>query len=150
MTAPVQRRRTPKRKFETGGSSAERIDESQWIKPEADLGPPPVSLAPITMSSLTDADVGLPDDPLAQERAERFIAAAIAYRFKQQSLAREAARLASAEKLFPGTTVAVEVPDDAVTLIAPTDVLDEVDQGILRELRRLTARSPSRWRVAAA
>ncbi|AYO82687.1 hypothetical protein [Methylobacterium brachiatum] len=99
---------------------------------------------------ITDADLGMPQNDAAQEKAETFIRAVIGHRLREEAKARDAARLVAARSLAPGPTIAVEVPDDGLDLIDATDVLDDVDQGILRELRSLTARPPSQWRVAAA
>lgn len=101
--------------------------------------------APITLPTvgsrppLADEDIGLKLNPGAQARAEAFIRAAIGYRLHLEDKARKAARLAAAVRIAPGPTVAVEVPDESVELIYPTDVLSEVDRGIYRELVRLTA-----------
>lgn len=110
---------------------------------------------PITMPTppdrgITDESLGLTRNDAAQLKAEGWLTVVLAQQLRDEAKARDAARLASAEKLAPGPTIAVEVPDDSVALIAPTDQLNDIDQGILRELRRLTAMPPSRWRAAAA
>ncbi|CAO4169544.1 hypothetical protein [Methylorubrum aminovorans] len=79
------------------------------------------------MRMLTDEDVGLPHDPIAQERAEEFIRAAISYRLKMKAKAK------------PVSILAVEVPieDESITILdVPADVLD----GIAAELRRIAER----------
>ncbi len=87
----------------------------------------------------------MPTDDAAQAKAERYIMAAIGHRLHIEAKAREAARLADAARIAPGPTVAVEVPDDALSLISPTDVLTETDQAIYRELRRLEAMPLPKW-----
>ena len=76
-----------------------------------------------TMRMMTDADVGLPNDPVAQLRAEEAIRAAISYRLRQEA---------------KGATIqAVEVPiaDESITILdVPANVLD----GIATELRRIS------------
>ena len=122
------------------------------LRSDRENGMVPITL-PVVGSRpvLTDDDVGLKPNPCAQARAEAFIRAAIGHRLHVEEKAREAARLAAATRIAPGPTVALEVPDDALALIYPTDVLSEVDRGIYRELIRLTARPPmgSRKRPAA-
>lgn len=86
-----------------------------------------VTLPPVTIleSPVSDADIDLPDDPVAQERAERFLAAAYAYQRHQAA---------------KHQVVHVEVDDDALHL-------DHVDlKGIGDELQRIADRPPSRWR----
>ncbi|WP_461658807.1 hypothetical protein [Methylorubrum aminovorans] len=71
--------------------------------------------------------MGLPDDPIAQQRAEEAIRAAIAYRLRQETKAK------------PAPIQAVEVPldDDSLSIRdVPADVLD----GIASELRRIASR----------
>nr|WP_321182366.1 hypothetical protein [Methylobacterium sp. Leaf122] len=93
------------------------------------LAPRPKSTKAVTMPTrtltmLTDADCGLPDDPLAQLRAEEAIRAAISYRLRQEAKAK------------PAPIMAVQVPldDESITIRdVPADVLD----GIASELRRL-------------
>jgi hypothetical protein len=90
----------------------------------------PVTLPPVTIleSPITDADLDLPDDPIAQERAERFLAAAYAYQRRQ------------AEKAKPAQVVNIEVDDAALHL-------DHVDlKRIGEELQRIATRPPAKWR----
>lgn len=108
-------------------------------------------MAPITLPAvgsrpvLTDEELNLRGGPGAQMRAEAYLKAAYAYRLREAALAQEAARLAAAARIAPGPTVAVEVPDDALALISPTDVLTETNQAIYRELRRLEAMPLPKW-----
>lgn len=76
------------------------------------------------MRMLSDEDVGLPHDPIAQERAEEFIRAAIGYRLRQEAKAK------------PAVIQAVEIPiaDDALSI---RDVPADVLEGIAVELRRI-------------
>lgn len=108
-------------------------------------GEQPVTLPPVTMSTITDSDIGLKDDPIAQEKAERYLMAVLANQRHQEQKARAAQRLASAQKLIPGPTVHIEIPDESVLLENPTDQLSETDRAIYRELKRLEARPPFRW-----
>lgn len=83
-----------------------------------------VTMPTRTMTMLSDADCGLPDDPIAQLRAEEAIRAAISYRLKQEAKAK------------PAPIMAVQVPldDESITILdVPADVLD----GIASELRRI-------------
>ncbi|OHV16229.1 hypothetical protein BK022_13580 [Methylorubrum extorquens] len=108
------------------------IHRRRSAPPAALLAPRPVSttavsLAPVTTYVLTDADVGLPDDPIAQQRAEEAIRAAISYRLKHEAKAK------------PAPIRAVEVPlaDESITILdVPANVLD----GIGAELRRIASR----------
>ncbi len=107
------------------------VRPSQRPKPAAfAYSPPPasVTLAPVTTTDLTDADLGLPVDPFAQESAERTIRAAISYRMKQDAAVRHAQTR---------TSVTVNVPDDALSF---GDVAADDLAGISAELRRLAAR----------
>ncbi|CAM3270784.1 hypothetical protein JHFBIEKO_4801 [Methylobacterium mesophilicum] len=128
----------PKRKLPTG---AHAHIESRNL---------PITMPSIPDRGIDDESLGLTRNDAAQLKAEGWLTVVLAQQLRDEAKARDAARLASARSLAPGPTIAVEVPDDAVALLAPTDVLDDVDQGILRELRRLTARPPTRWRAAAA
>lgn len=108
------------------------------------------TVAPITMPvtafrEITDEMLGMPRNDAAQLKAENYLVVAFAHRMHQEMKARAAKRLASAEKLIPGPTIHVEIPDQSVTLIEPTDQLDETDQGILRELKRLEALPLPTW-----
>ncbi len=73
---------------------------------------------------LSDAECGLPEDPIAQQRAEEFIRAAISYRLKTEANAK------------PAVIQAVEIPiaDDALSI---RDVPADVLEGIAVELRRI-------------
>ena len=78
-----------------------------------------------TMTVLSDAECGLPDDPIAQQRAEEAIRAAISYRLRQEAKA--------------ATIQAVEIPieDESIFILdVPADVLN----GIAAELRRIASR----------
>lgn len=95
-----------------------------------------VSLAAVTTACLTDADIGLPDDPIAQQRAEEAIRAAISYRLRQEAKAK------------PAPVQAIEVPldDDSLSIRdVPADVLD----GIASELRRIASRPATAIRSGA-
>ena len=81
-----------------------------------------------TMRMMTDEECGLTPDPIAQERAEEFIRAAISYRLKQEARAK------------PAPIMAVEVPLDDQS-IAIRNVPDNVLDGIADELRRIANRS---------
>ncbi len=76
------------------------------------------------MTVLTDEDVGLTPDPIAQERAEEYIRAAISYRLKAQA------------KATPIQAVEIPVADESISILdVPADVLD----GIAAELRRIAS-----------
>lgn len=95
---------------------------------------PPPTLPQTAFRDITDEMIGLPHDPVAQERAERFIRAAIAHRLHVEQKAAETA-----------TVVNVEVPDDALHLSHVTD------RDIHRELIRLASRpARDRKRTGAA
>lgn len=119
----------PKKKFNWSVYPTNRRRRSV---PAALLAPRPVSTKRVTMPegnlrTMTDAECGLPDDPVAQQRAEEAIRAASAYRLKQEA------------KGKPAPIQAVEVPveDDALSIRdVPADVLD----GIAAELRRIAER----------
>ncbi len=111
------------------------------ILAEAEIIAVPVTLAPATVTGgLTDADVGLPADPVAQLRAETFLKAAIAYRMREEERARQLARAAALAVPANVPVMHVEVPDEAMLLIDPTDRLSPEDTAILAELRRLAGR----------
>lgn len=79
-----------------------------------------------TLRMMTDAECGLPEDPVAQTAAETFIAAWIGWQMKQEAKAQAQTDL----------TQAVEIPvaDDSLFIRdVPADVLD----GIATELRRI-------------
>lgn len=106
-------------------------------EPETAESPAPakITLAPATVTGgLSDEDIGLPRDDVAQEGAERFLRAAYAFRL------REAEKEAARQRLLPGPTVHVEIPDDSVALVSPTNHLSPLDVEILRELKRLARR----------
>lgn len=93
------------------------------------VGGAPITLPAVgTGPSLTDEDMGLEPDPVAQARAEAFIRAAIAYRLHQDAKAAETGRKAAP------TAVHVEVPD------ADLHLSHVVDRGIHQELVRLASR----------
>lgn len=52
---------------------------------EAEVTVAPVSLAPITFTDISDSDIGLKPDPIAQERAERWLMAAIAFQNRRKA-----------------------------------------------------------------
>ncbi|MCP2080825.1 UNVERIFIED_ORG: hypothetical protein J2W74_002011 [Methylorubrum zatmanii] len=86
-----------------------------------------VTMPTRTMTMLTDAECGLPEDPVAQIRAEEAIRAAISYRLRQEA------------KASPVQIQAVEIPieDESITILdVPVEVLD----GIAAELRRIVSR----------
>jgi hypothetical protein len=100
---------------------------------ETEITAAPVTLAPATTSGgITDSDVGLPHDDVAQERAERFLRNV--YAFQMREAAKEDAR----QRLFPDLTVHEEVPDESFTLMRPTDRLTPIEAGIVAELFRLS------------
>ncbi|QIJ76946.1 hypothetical protein GU700_21610 [Methylobacterium sp. NI91] len=89
-----------------------------------------VTLPAVTTHCLNDADIGLPEDPVAQQRAEEAIRAAISYRLRQEAKAK------------PALIQAVEVTldDDSLSIRdVPADVLD----GIASEPRRIAYRPSS-------
>lgn len=97
-------------------------------------GPAKITLPEVgAWPALTDADVGLTDDPVAQDRAERMIRAAVGYRLHEEAKTREAARKAA---------VYVQVDDDALFLA------HRVDRDIHRELVRLTSNASRSRKVA--
>lgn len=108
-------------------------------------------MAPITLPAvgsrpvLTDEELNLRGGPGAQMRAEAYLKAAYAYRLREEAKAHEAAVRAAAVRLMPGPTVHVEVPDEAVALISPTDQLDATDTAILAEMQRIAAMGLPRW-----
>ncbi|AWI91002.1 hypothetical protein C0214_23975 [Methylobacterium sp. DM1] len=99
--------------------------------PAALIAPRPISEKKITMpvrimSDMTDAQCGLPDDPVAQQRAEEAIRAAIAYRLRHEA------------KVTKVQAVEITIADDELAISnVPADVLD----GISAELRRISNRS---------
>ena len=97
--------------------------------PAALLAPRLKSTKTITMPErnlrmLSDAECGLPEDPIAQQRAEEAIRAAIGYRLREEAKAK------------PAVIQAVEIPiaDDALSI---RDVPADVLEGIAVELRRI-------------
>lgn len=92
----------------------------------------PVSLAPTTMYEITDADIGLPDDPVAQARAEDYVRAAIAFRHRQHAraeIAARSARLAGRRTLIRTAAPAddadpVEIVPDAADMITAVVSVD--------------------------
>lgn len=79
-----------------------------------------------TMTMMTDSDVGLPDDPVAQIRAEEAIRAAIAYRLREEA------------KATAIQAVQIPVADAALTIrVVPYDVLESISA----ELRRISHHS---------
>jgi len=163
-TAPARRGRPPKRgnafRYGNPENKPAKPTPLPGYRPKPRLPPGtashlearslPVTLPASVYREITDEDLGMPRNDAAQVKAETYIRAVIGHGLREEAKAREAARLASAEKLFPGKTVAVEVPDASVTLIDATDQLDQIDREILAEFRRLKAMLPARWRVAAA
>lgn len=109
----------PKRRLPPGAGSV--------IAHAVENAPPPTLPASV-FREITDADIGIPHDPIAQEKAERYVRAAIAHRLRQEDHARKAA-----------TMINVELPDDSLHLAHATD------HAINRELRRLEAMPTPRW-----
>nr|WP_129545685.1 hypothetical protein [Methylorubrum zatmanii] len=87
-----------------------------------------VTMPARTMTMLTDAERRLPDDPVAQLRAEEAIRAAISYRIWQEAKAKTATVQA----------VEVQVDDDSLAI---SDVSADVLDGIAAELRRIAGLS---------
>lgn len=98
----------------------------RWLnaKALADHAPASITLPAVTLVEISDADLGLRGGDAAQDRAEQAI------RYAAHS------RLRVAE-----TTVRVEVPDDALTVI-PALPESPTERGIVCELRRLTGLPP--------
>jgi hypothetical protein len=125
------------------GERVHDIDRSQWIRPVRIS--PPITMPTTAYREITDEMLGMPRNDGAQLRAEGFLACVIADRLRRENQARAAATLAAWARLAPGPTVHAEVDDASITVIDPTDVLDETDKAILAELKRITARPPCRW-----
>ena len=89
-----------------------------------------ITLPTITAGTVTDADVGLEEDPVAQLRAETYLKSVIAYRDKEAEIARQIARASDLAVPANVPVIHVEVPDDAL-------LLTQIDVEILAELRRL-------------
>ena len=96
-----------------------------------------ITLPSITMGSVTDADVGLEDDPVAQLRAETYLRSVIAYHAKEAEVVRQLARASDLAVPANVPVVHVEIPDNSMSLMGPTDHLPQIDAEILAELRRL-------------
>jgi hypothetical protein len=71
------------------------------------------SLAPTTVSEISDADLGLTTDPVAQTRAENFIRAALAYRLRQSERL-ESPRRTLKPIMVRIDTIVDEQPDSAI------------------------------------
>ena len=116
----------------------------------------------MSLLPVTDADLGLPDDPIAQEKAERTIRAAIAVRLREGRDAAPATSLArwqAMDQALPSPMVsqvqgvavpavpldALEVPDDALRFVAPTDTLTPIQAEITNQLGGLAAMPTARW-----
>ncbi|MGV7031041.1 hypothetical protein [Methylobacterium symbioticum] len=145
--------------------AALRLYAKEPPRRSATFDPParkPVTLPPITLHEITDDDVGLPDSPVDQARAEAYL---LAVRGRQAHLEMEQAQRARLAAAATRPTVSVEqkpapaialveksapavhvsVPDDTVVLIDPTDTLTELEQEICAQFRRLTEQPRSRW-----
>lgn len=112
----------------------ERRRRTLYREPAPERVAPPVSLPAVRMGSVTDEDIGLTPDPVAQVRAETYLSAVIAHRLREEDIARRRAEAAA-------RTVHVEV-DDASLHLAHV-----IDHGIHREMRRLEAMPLPKWMV---
>ncbi|MEA1830949.1 hypothetical protein U8607_02540 [Methylobacterium durans] len=94
--------------------------------------PAPITLAPVSTHEITDAMVGLPEDPIAQARAVEYVQAASAFRARQHAA-------------LPRPVIsAVEVPigDDALKII---DISDPMTRDVAEALERLVNRPRVAW-----
>lgn len=107
----------PKRRIPAGGASA-----VAWALENA----APPTMPTTSFRDITDTDLGLPHDDIAQEKAERFLRAAHAYQLHQEAKAAENARKAA--------PVHVEIEDDSLFLA------HKVDRDIFRQLQRIASR----------
>lgn len=82
------------------------------------------SVAPTTTFEISDQDIGLKSDPVAQEIAERYVRAAIAYRTKQAERAETDAKARRAQ-------IAIAAEELRIDL--------ETAEGIVAEITRLAA-----------
>ncbi|GEP03699.1 hypothetical protein [Methylobacterium oxalidis] len=91
--------------------------------------PAPVTLVATTTAEVTDTMIGLPEDPIAQERAVAYLKAALAFRSRQHTT------------LPRPVITAVEVPlrDDAL------EIIDLVDRDLADALGRLVNRPLARF-----
>lgn len=90
------------------------------------------SLPQVTMTEIMDSDIGLEPDEIAQQRAEGFIRAALAFRMK-------AAQMREAQDRID----AVAEPNRVEIQVAADELSINVDlaEGIVAELARLAASS---------
>lgn len=96
--------------------------------PRAQPPPKPITMPFRTMTILTDADCGLPEDPIAQLAAETYLTAWIGWQLKNESKA----------KAVPIQAIKMTVNNESLSIRdVPADVMD----GIASELRRISCRS---------
>lgn len=88
----------------------------------------PITMPARNLRMFTDADVGLPEDPVAQQAAETYLAAWIGWNLKHEAKAQRV------------KVAALEVPLDDDSLII-RDVPQVMLDGIASELRRISNRS---------
>lgn len=81
----------------------------------------PPTLAETTTTEITDIDIGLKPDPVAQETAERLMRAAIAYRMKQDERAQ--ARRRPVTPVSIRIALAADDEPDTVTLPEVVEML---------------------------
>ncbi|MGH1572781.1 hypothetical protein ACRAWG_21560 [Methylobacterium sp. P31] len=108
----------------------ERRNRSLYREPAPERVPPTITLPPVSTREITDADIGLPHDPVAQLKAETYLRAAIGHRL------REAAQ-ATTVKPTAAATINVEIPDESLAL--------SDHAVILAELRRIKAMPVPTW-----
>lgn len=121
--------RKPGQRVHVVTRSENRINKTEW-SPRDQPVPKPITMPAIPGRNITDADMGLPEDPVAQVVAETFLSAWIGWNMKQDAKA-------TLENWRRSQVEAVEIPlaDDSLSISAvPADVLD----GIASELRRIS------------
>ncbi|MFD6319879.1 hypothetical protein [Methylorubrum thiocyanatum] len=101
----------------------------EWASREQPTRKPP-TMPVITTRDATDADISLPNDPVAQTAAETYISAWLGWQMKQKAKAQAQAA--------PMQAVEIPIEDEDISIRdVPADVLD----GIATELRRIAGLS---------
>jgi len=104
----------------------------EYQEPRPERLPPPITLPATSYREIADADLGLPENPGAQMKAESYLHYAYARWLRDRDIAHRQAQAAP--------VVNFEVDDEALHL-------DHVTlKRIGDELQRIADRPPSRWR----
>jgi len=128
--------RTPAQERKRIAKLEARSIERQYREPKPERLPPPITMPVIASKPMTDTDVGLPENPGAQMKAEAALRLAHGAWLRERDIARRKAETDQVDH----QVVHVEVEDESLHL-------DHVTlKRIGDELQRIADRPPAKWR----